>query len=219
MAVTEELKLPLLQIARLSELTAAKPTVADLRAIQETADLALQLLDSYLLSQQLPHQQALQLEPVSVSAVLQDTAHQLHTMARQYGCQLEVSLSGKYGPVMAHKPSLESAIMMLGYTFITSQFANDKHQLVLGAHRSPRGIVAGIFSEQKDLSSDMFRRARALYGTVRQPLAAVSPSAGAGVFVADSLMQGMDSQLHVARHDNLTGLAATLLQSRQLALV
>lgn len=218
-ALAEQLKLPLLQIARLSELALQNGQTAD-KANADIATMALQLVDSFLLSSQQHAQVSLQLEPVSISSVLADAAHQLSNLAKRYDYDLEVSLAGKYAPVMSHQPSLLAAITTLGYSFLETAWQSDtKHTLVLGAHRSPHGIVAGLFSPEANLSTDMFRRSRALYGTSRQPMQNTLASAGAGVFVADSLFASMATSLKVARHQNMTGLAATLLPSHQLQLI
>jgi hypothetical protein len=184
--------------------------------------MAMQLVDSYLLSTDLYGQQAMNLEPVTISSVLHDTAHKLRHLAKQYDCELEISLQGKYGPVMAHRESMEAAFTMLGYTFIEAAQPLEgrrKRVVVLAAHRSARGLVAGIFGNNPGLSSDMFRRARALYGTTRQTLPGIHPSSGAGVFIADSLLAPVATPLRVAQHNKLNGLAATLHSSRQMQLV
>lgn len=218
-ALAEQLKLPLLQIAREAELAAARRDISALHTIEYTADMALRLVDSYLLSVQLQALPMLELEPVSVSAVLQDTAHRLNTLAKQYDCELEVHLSGKYEPVMAHAQSLEAAYATLGYAFIEATSTEQKHKVVLGAHRSANGLVAGIFGTQSGLSADMYRRGQVLFGTARQAVPGLSPTAGAGIFVADSLLKNMETSLKVSRHNKLSGLAATLLPSKQLSLV
>lgn len=215
-ALAEQLKLPLIQIAREAEL--AKPGA--LGSISYTADMALRLVDSYLLSVRLQALPSLELEPVSVSAMLQDTAHQLNQLAKDYDCDLEVHLAGRYEPVMAHRQSLEAAFATLGYAFIEAvPNSETRHKVILGAHRSNRGLVAGIFGNQEGLSSDMFRRGQALFGTARQAVPAITPNAGAGIFVADSLLKNMEAPLHLSRHSKLTGLAATLVPSQQLQLV
>ena len=219
-ALAEQLKLPLLQIAREAELAATNNDQKALGSISYTADMALRLVDSYLLSVQLQSLPVLELEPVSISAVLQDTAHRLNQLAKQYDCDLEVHLSGKYGPVMAHRQSLESAFATLGYAFIESMpTAENKHKVILGAHRSAKGLVTGLFGNQEGTSADMYRRGMALFGTARQPIPTLSPQSGAGVFVAESLLKNMDATLQVSRHNKLSGLAVTLIQSQQLQLV
>ena len=219
-ALAEQLKLPLLQIAREAELAQSSNDLKALNSISYTADMALRLVDSYLLSVQLQSLPTLDLEPVSVSAVLQDTAHYLSQLAKQYDCDLEVHLSGKYSPVMAHRKSMESAFATLGYAFIESiPAAEQKHKVILGAHKSSKGLVAGIFGNQEGINADMYRRGMALFGTARQSVPVLSPQSGAGVFVAESLLKNMETTLQVSRHSKLSGLAATFVQSQQLSLV
>ncbi len=219
-ALAEQLKLPLLHIAREAELAAQRQDIAALQSIGYTADMALSLVDSYLLSVQLQAQPTLELEPVSVSAMLQETAHQLNGLAQRYNCQLEVNLGGKYGPVMAHRQGIEAAFKTLGHAFIeAAPSAGQQHTVVLGAHRTSNGLVAGIFSEQAGLTADSYRRGKALLGTARQSLPGLSPAAGAGIFVADAILGHMAAPLHPSRHRNQAGLAATLLPSQQLVLV
>jgi len=121
--LAEQMKLPLLQIARRSELARLTATPEDsLELIELTADGALQLIDSYLLGVKLAKAQAsLQLEPVSVAAVLNETAHQLERLAKQNECEIELHLAGRYEPIMAHKAGLEAALTSLGYVFIEAQ--------------------------------------------------------------------------------------------------
>lgn len=210
-AMVEELKLPLMQIARQAELS--KQPDIELSATQ-----ALWFVESYLLSQQL-QQSSLALEPVPVSAVLQDTAHVLDSLARQYNCQLEVHVNGRYTPAMAHRQGLQAALVGLGSTLITSAQNETKPRLILAAHRTRGGLVAGVFSQSEGLSQAVYQRGRALYGKARQPMQELTANATAGVFVADALFESMDSRLRVAKFQQLTGLAATLQQSRQLALI
>lgn len=219
-ALAEQLKVPLLQIARASELARLTGVNSAHSDNEYVADMALRLIDSYLLGVELQGLPTLELEPVSLSAVLQDAATKLSTLAKQHDCELELHLGGKYGPVMAHRRSLEAAYVSLGYAFIESQPVSEKkHTVLLGAHRSARGLVAGVFGEQPELTSDMYRRAQALYGQAPQAIPAVSSSNGAGIFIADNLLRSMETPLRVARYHKLSGLAATLLPSKQLSLV
>ena len=219
-ALAGQLKLPLLQIARQAELALLANNPESYRSINYTADMAIRLIDSYLLSIDTGQLPVLALEPVSVSATLQETAHLLNPLAKQYNCDLEVHLSGKYQPVMAHKLSLEAALSMLAQVFVESiPESGAKHRVILGAHKTKHGLVTGIFGNQVSLNSDALIRGRALFGTADQALPGLSPTGGAGVFVADALMSSMNSPLHTSRHKKFTGLAATLTPSQQLQLI
>lgn len=219
-ALAEQLKVPILQIARSAELAQTTELDDVFRTIEYTADMTIRLIDSYLLGVRLQTLPTLELEPVSVSAVLQDTASQLGVLARQYNCELRVEIAGKYGPVMAHRQSLEAACMALGYAFIeTAPAGGRKHSVVLGAYKNVYGLATGVFSDSHTISADIFRRAKLLYGSASQAVPNLAAGSGAGIFVAESILQTMSAPLKVARHHHLAGLAATLLPSKQLQLI
>lgn len=224
LVLAEQLKQPLLQIARDAELGRITGRSEDLLgSIELTADTALKLLDNYLLSTRLAKlKESIELEPVSIAAVLNDTLHNLDNIAKQYRCDLELHLSGKYEPILANKAGLEAALISLGFVFIEAQGSiPHEHRPVLkvAAHRSRSGIVAGMFADVEGLSAEMYRRARQLYGRSHQPLAQLSSASGAGVFVADSLLSSMSTELRIAHHQKLSGLAATFIPSKQMSLV
>jgi hypothetical protein len=219
-ALAEQLKLPLLQIARSAELARTSKNPEALMTISYIAETALRLVDGFLLGVDRHVQGLGHLEQVSVASVLNDTAHKLAPLAKQNGCDVELSLHGKYGPVMAHRESLESAIMLLGYGMVEARTPEQRrHRVVLAAHKSAYGLVAGVFDNQPGLSADMLKRGKALYGTARQTMPKASAANGASVFVADALFSTMKAPLHVARHNSLSGLAGTLHPSSQMNLV
>lgn len=222
--LVEQMKLPYMQIARLAEFGQLdKSNTFNLADIEITADNALKLIDSYILSTKLARaQNYLQLEPVSLSAVLHDTANQLSQLAKQYNCELELHLAGRYEPVMAHRAGLEAALSSLGYAMIEAQVdigANSKPIIKLAAHRGRSGIVAGLFTAGDSLTTSLYNRGRGLYGRARQPLTDLTATSGAGIFVADSLLSSMSTKLRVAHHQKLTGLAATFSPSQQMVFV
>ena len=233
LAMAEELKLPLQYIARQAELQQlAEPSAADgagngafLQDVQASADMTVQLLDSYLLSLRLALEPAARLavEPVSVSAVLYETAKQLQTTARQYGVTLDLHVQGRYEPVMAHRQALQSALVSMGYALIEALPAAgiDRHKrhVRLATHRTKHGIVAGIYGDLDTLTPQLFTRARQLQGRARQPLVGTLPGSGAGVFVADALLAAMASRLRVGRFQRYPGFAVTLPASEQLQFV
>jgi len=222
-ALAEQIKLPLLQIARSAELSKMTSDLQQLSTIENTADSALQLLDSYLLSTKLQEAgDGLLLQPVSLAATLHDVAHKMQQLAASHQCDVELHIAGKYGPIMAHPAGLSAALLNLGQVFVDvqSERSHTKRPVIkLAAHRTRYGITAGMFADVEGLNTDMFKRARQLYGKAKQPLAQLTSQNGAGVFVADSLLSTMSTGLRVAHHQKLTGLAATFNPSQQLALV
>lgn len=216
-ALAEQVKMPLLQIAQGAELAIEEADLGALTTIRHISEAAIRLVDGFLLSSQ---EGALQLEPVSLSSVLQDTMYDLAPVAARNDCDVELSIAGKYAPVMAHRESLQAALLLLGYGLIESRpSVGTRHRVMLATHKNNHGLVAGVFDNQGGISSDAFRRGKAIYGSSKQPMPAVSAASAAGVFIADSLFASMHAPLRVTRHQQFTGLAATLYPSSQLQLV
>jgi hypothetical protein len=224
-SLAEELKLPLLQIARQAELGRAtgQDSAAGFEHIQTTADATLQLIDGYLLGLRLHAEpdERFALTPVSISGVLHDTQAKLAKIAETYGVTLELNVQGRYGPVMVHPLALQTALVNLGLSLIEAMPAMNSGQLCLhlAAHRTRYGIVAGMYCEVEDLTPEVWRRAQSLQGQARQALVSVSPGSGAGVLVADAILAAMSSRLRVGRFQKQAGFAVTLPPSRQLAFV
>ena len=131
LAVAEQIKTPLLHIARQAELSRLQSGLQStgLSLIEATAERTIKFIDSYVLSTQLlSGQQRLELEPVSLSSALHDAAQTLDQLAKDYGCDIELRLSGKYAPVMAHRTGLTTALTNLGMVLIEAQSlqANEK---------------------------------------------------------------------------------------------
>jgi len=216
-SVAEQIKLPLLQIARLAEL-------GHTDRVQATADSALQLLDNYVLAVRLNLEAELTplaLEPVSVSSVLYDVGTQLSEYAKGYGINLELNVAGRYGTVMAHRQGLQAALVSLGLSLIEALPAQESPQLTLqlATHRCRYGVVAGLYTDTERLTGDVLKHGRRLHGASRQPLLNLTQNSGAGVFVADSLLQAMNLELKVSRHHRLFGLGAVLQPNNQLQLI
>jgi hypothetical protein len=219
--VAEGLKLPLLQIARQAE-QAELDATTDIRNVRTTAESALRLLDNYALGVRLRMEPAqLDLEAVSVSSVLYDTGQQLDALAKSYGVGLELHIAGRYGTVMAHRHGLQAALASLGAALIEALPAQETPQLKLqlATHRSRYGIVAGLYSDTPGLTSAALQRGRRLQRQSRQPLIGLTHTSGAGIFVADSILEAMQLRLHVSRHNRLHGLGTVLSPNNQLQLV
>lgn len=225
LSVAEHLKVPLTTIARQAELgqLTGQVELTDSAAIRTQAVAALTLVDSYLLGLELMSRRAsLELEPVSVASTLMDAAHDLEQFARQYRVELEVAIGGKFAPVMSHPNGLRAALLSLGFALVEAQASQDlqgPRRVVLATHRTPLGIVTGVYGRYEALSSERWRAALSLVGKARQPLTNLMPGSGAGLFVADTIMRSMDTRLRVGRYQHQSGLAATLQPSRQLTFV
>ena len=225
-SVAEQLKVPLTIIARQAELSLLTGQQGDAsnQLVRTQADAALQLVDSYLLGLELLRLQApLELEPVSVSSTLVDTAHTLTKFAQQYNVDVEVEVGGRYEPVMAHARGLRAALLSLGFGLVEAQAAapegTKRRRLVLATHRTPHGIITGVYGMGDAVNAAQWRTALSLLGRAPQPFTGLSAGTGAGLFVADTIFRGMASQLRVGLWQRQRGLAATLQPSKQLQFV
>lgn len=223
LSTAEQLKLPYLQLARSAEILSRTYDEPVLQAMQTTADSALQLLDNYLFGARLAMESTYQLtlEPVSVSSVLYDTGQQLDAMAKLYGVELRLEIGGKFGPVFANRQALQSALVSLGYTLIEAlpNLDSERPQLSLSLHRCRYGLVAGMYSKVEQLTAEALRMGRKLQGHSRQPLTTVTYGSGAGLFVADAILQAMHATLKPTRWRTMHGLGTILPPSPQVQLL
>lgn len=223
--LAEQVKLPFLQIAYAAERLEDQRGDAKIeqarRTIVVASQTALKLIDGYLLSIELQKENSLALEPVALSSVLYDAAQDLSDYAKAHNCELELQLSGKYGPAMAHRRAVTAALTTLGMSFIESASAKTgKREVVrLAVNRRAQGLTAGVYIMGEGLSDNLLKRARAFQKNMRQPLAEFDSGSGTGVFIAGALFDSLHAELKVSRLRGFQGLAATLPLSRQLSLV
>jgi hypothetical protein len=222
MILAQQLKLPFLQISQHLEL-AKRGEPLQLNQMSAITDMAIQLLEGYTLGESLKSGQTqLQLEPVAVSSVLHNSADQLAGIAKQYNCDIEINLRGRYSPIIGSRSGLETAITALGCSIIQSQNYGEsktRAKVTLAAHRSRWGIVAGAFSSQGDISKMALKRAKLLYKHSQYPSFPSKIGDSAGIFIADLLFSLMSAKLFVARHNSCDGLAVTLTPSPQLKML
>ncbi len=224
-ALSDDLTLPLLQIKGSLELVnrsrgLSKSAQKHLQSMDLSANDGLQLIEAYRLVLRSATADNLPLEPVTIGALLQDTAHLLTPYARQYDTTLEIDIQGRLTPVLAHGPSLIAAMQCLSASLIRAQAAQSRqknYRLILAAHRAADSVITtGAFSNVHGLSDRTLRAARGLVGHARQPLPAVPAGAASGILIADMLCTAMWQPLRSAAHNGLGGLATAVPVSKQL---
>ncbi len=227
-ALSDDLALPLLQIRSSLELISqdnfSKQSVKQhARLMTMSAENGLQLAEAYRLILQTEKLHELPLEPVSIGTVLDEVAHHLTPYAKEYSTQLKVDVQGRLTPVLAHQPSLSSALQCLSASLIRAQAAQAKqsnYQIILGAHRSRDSEIAtGVFTNMHGLSDKSLRAARSLVGHARQPMQALPSGSVSGILIADVLCSAMWRPLRAAAHRNMTGLVVGVPSSKQLQFV
>ena len=215
-ALAEQLKVPLLQIARLSELSQE----ATLPRISVISEHALRLVDAYVQSHP-QNQTKLLLEPLTTSAVLYDVAMDLQAFAKQNEYTVEIDLQGVSRPIMAHRDSLRTMLTLLGASLIEAGVEDEEtpRHLILGTHRSARGTVVGAFSSHLALSQRALQLTRDLHGRAAQAVPLLGLAGGAGLAIADRLSEQMATPLRAYRHRSLSGIGSLMIPSHQLHLL
>lgn len=218
--VAEDVKTPLVRILSQIQLSKVTGTLND-DLIEATADAALRLLDSYIVSTQIYNgQQQLTLEPVSVGALMQDSARYLARLARQHNCDFSIEVRRGVGLVMANPLALQAALTSLGYSFLYAlQEPKKKHRISYVARVTKEGIQAGVFSKDVMFFADSLHKIRNLQGRARQLAPDLAHGSATGIAIADSLFKSMHTDLKAARYSSARGLSVTLLPSQQLALL
>lgn len=219
--VAEEIKLPLLQIARAAE--QSQLTGQDLnQQIKTSSESALKLVDSYVLGLKLASgKHDMPLEYVSLSSVLYDSAHELYATAQNYGVALELQIEGRHSPVQTNQQALRAAMISLGMALIEALPAQETTQLklLMASHPSRYGQVAGIYADQQQVTKEALKLGRELQGMSAQPFVQTSHTSGAGIFIADNILKSLKLNLISSRHHRLHGLGTILQPNRQLSLV
>lgn len=224
LSLSERLSELFLQITRLSESiplddpARAQDILGTMRTLSESAMLLTQsyTVDARLRSRLIhPEVQA-----ITASSLLHEMATTLRPLAIAYGVTLTVDEPTNSVPILGDPVILHAALTSLVQVFVLAASEQGGGEtLRISAHRSRHGLVAGVYMESSELTTDAFRRAKRLYGSVSEPMGKLVHGPATGVFVADSLLHMVSAKLHVARYQHWTGLATTLPICHQLQLV
>lgn len=211
-ALAYELKSPLINIARQAELGES----AELEQIQQTAEQALALIDSYLLSAQAEYGQLnLRLEPVNPGSVLYDASSQLRYLAKERGVELVLE-DRIHELVMAHRGALVVVLAAFGRLLMP---VSGHSEMILRSYKTRDGALGvGVFTDA-DLSQDDLRRAMELQGKANMPLAGINSQAHVSLGIAERLCQAMGGGMIVKKTGKLRGFATQLPRSEQLSFV
>lgn len=217
-SIAHELRVPLLNIARLSELqqSASRPSF---EAIETIADSILKLLDSYLIAARYTNEQIkLELEPVSLSAVMYDVAHYMDRLSRAQNCELRLKIQKHSGLVLAHPHGIKAAFLSLCYAFLHSSDQTKKAVITLEAHRVQGGVIAGVLSDDIRIEKGAFMKGHKLAGKAYQSIKDI-PTNGSGYFIASNLFETMTIPVQYIHSNRRFGIMGTFHSSSQLALL
>lgn len=205
----EELKRPLTTIKALAEQT-------DNRSIQLEARKALRSVDNMLYFQQIAtNQQQLKFTTVHVGNTLTQVAYDMRPLTIEKGCTTHIQIQPGMTPVHADPVALRTGIESLWQAMIgmTSKPSSVNWQI----YKSRHGIRLSVFNDSIDLTSVQLSKKNA-GGKVRQPFQGIAGPA-TDLITAQGLFDLIGSKVTKVYKDGQHGLAITLKQSTQLALV
>ena len=209
-----ELKNPLINIARQAELGDQESYLN----IQQTAEQALMLIDSYLLNAQTEYGQImLDLAPASIGSVLYDVSTQLRTQASQRNFSLVLD-DRTCEPVMTHRPALTSILSVFGSSLMGLD-STSRREMVLRGYKTRTGkLGVGMFTKAKISQMDI-KRALDLQGRAHMPFSGVNARTHVSLAIAGGLCRAVGGEMTVKHMGGLSGLATELPRSEQLAFV
>jgi light-regulated signal transduction histidine kinase (bacteriophytochrome) len=215
--LAEELKQLVTLVARQSEYLSNKQPNSRLDSIEQTAQSALRLIDSYLLYAQSEYgQQALPLQTYSAGSILYDVSAEVRS--DRIANKQPVISAEDVGPIMCNKRALGVSLACLFRVIAGSSSGNDNIYLV--SHRQRGGdIFAGVFSRKFSVKGAEIKRARELVGKSSMALTNQTYQNGVDLIIADGLARSQGSSLSSYKYKGMNGLGIKLFNSQQLSLV
>ena len=223
-SLNDEFRHVLTVIARVSEQAADAPAntqVHQWSTIRDVANAAAQLSAAYgQIVRSRNRTASLDLEPITISSVFRTVYNDLAPYAQQYGVALELDMSPRLGLIMSDEHVLRQALTCIGQVLVHGQAESGSvTSVVLSAHRSRHGVVAGVYTADMPLTKSSLRRARHIFGKADMPLGSVVSGSATGLFLAETLLRTITARLHLGKYHSRTGLAVTLPVCQQLHIV
>ena len=209
----EQLRSQLLQVHLLSQQESA---VQDINSL--TSGI-INLLDNMQIAIDLDARQyKLELEPINLLALAEDTAHELYSSASMHGIELKVSTNRRQ-PVLANFDYLKRAYESMVSSIIDLSKNAEQTTITLRADEQDGATRLGAYSSVIDFSAEDFRSLKKLFGRTARPMARVSTTPVAQLYVADRLRNSRGARLRTSIAQRERGIATVLPVSRQLLLV
>lgn len=211
-SVARHVRNSLIQIQQLAALSQNEGSISSI------AETTIHLLDVYALLQ--PQDQlVLELEPVSIGAIVQDVMHKLDPLAKEYNCALYDSYSGGNRLVVADKKLAHGALLAIAHAFIESATSDTGRQttVLFGTRAFGSSQKVGVFSEQVNMGARELSAGRKKTHTAVQQYTGLIGS-GRGLLLADSLLKHMNVRLQSSSYKKLSGVAAMFQHNTQLNL-
>ncbi len=217
-SLARELKRPLVLMSKQAELNQSAPDKKHMELIRRTAEKALRLIDSYLLTAQSEYgQQLLPVESFGIGSVIYNVAEEIRPMAKQ--ANIDVVLNVKDALVEANKEGVRAAIWCLSEMVLEHASSEpEKTAIEINARKSTDSVRISVLSKTIKVKNSDIKKAQRNLGGTHMALSSASSESGVRLAVAGLLGESLGTSLKAVREDNKQGLGFDLSLSSQLQL-
>lgn len=163
-------------------------------------------------------QDQLELEPVNVMNVCDDTLQAMKPLARQLSQTIDLTYTAQAPLALAHYGALKSVVANLCDNALRHN--PPESHVAMRVMMSNRGVRITVKDEGPQLRINEYRRLQSKLGKELQPLGERGGSSGLGLYIAAQLMNAMQGALRMTRHrDKGITFSLDLPPSHQLSLI
>ena len=225
-AAAHELKTPLAIIAHLAAaleddtLSTPEQRQTSLRRIQLSAERTMRLIQSLTTSYRLEDDQlkfALNLQPVNISQVCEEAAHEILPFAQAQGQELKMTLGRRSQLVVGDRDLLHDIL----FNLFDNAIRHTPPETSVRVHMRRRRELVRVCVHDDGPGiqpSDMARLKRRL-GSRPQPIITRSSGSGLGLFIAQQMAHAMGGKLGVGLVEQGADFHVDLLHSQQLSFI
>lgn len=215
--VAEDLKLPLTRV--LAYVSEPVKNEASSALVRHTLEGAVDFIDTYILCLQVQSgQQQLCIEPVALSPLFDEVAHQLTPLAHEHNFDISISVSRSVKTVLSDKFVLQKLLSVLGYSFLQLT-SSRQEKLLYHAHWQKGQVSAGVLSSNMQLKHRDLGDVRKNKGRASLLSKDLPYGTSAALAIADLLAHTLHNPLQTLNFNSQSGLGISLLPSSQLRLL
>lgn len=223
-AAAHELKTPLAIISHLASalednaLDTPQARRDSLQRIQLSAERTMRLVQDLTTTYRIGQQQlslALDLQPVNITQVCEEVAHEMMPFAKAHNQPLRLELGQRSQMVVGDRALLHSVL----FNLLDNALRHTPPETLVNMHIRRRSEVVRVCVQDNGpgiLPSDMTQLKQRL-GTLTQPIVTRSSGSGLGLYIAQQLASAMGGRIGVGKIKSGADFHVDLLHSRQLS--
>lgn len=159
----------------------------------------------------------LDLEPVNILEVRDQTLHKIYKESSYKNIQL-ISKDKFIKPVLASRSSLSKSLESMIYSIIDCQ-VQDLQRVEIEISRRAEAVHLGVYRDGFFLNASLLKQVRNNLQQSSRPASNMSPFSTTNLFIADTLLTAMGFNLKTSISNRRRGIATSLPLSNQLELI